>query len=163
MVGQLAKQRLGFWVTPSQGVKADALTAEIYLATYQSVDPMWVDLAGVSEQVDGAGIVAAAHEDHPAFERRVEVQFEAFWKRATSGGTVASQGGLGPMRGNIAVRDLDQAYHIGAMVAPPDLALPKTIESFDGVLQARLAGGANTGMTCNARQRRLIRPTASAN
>ncbi len=136
---------------------------KVHLAAHESMQPTSVHRVGRTEQMHVAFIIASADEDHCPLEGDVEVEREAFGKHMAVWGAFPFGGGLGPVSGYIALGEGHQACDIGAVVPLPDLALPKGVEAFNGVLKAWLARGANTGMTFKAKHRRLTRPMASAN
>src|SRR5450759_2942826 len=105
------------WVTPEQRVETN----------------------GVMREGDVAVLTAAAQEDHGAFERRAEVELEAFGEAAPVGCEFSPGGGLGAIGCDITGGDARHGVDIGEVVALPDLALPQPIEAFDGILEARLA------------------------
>lgn len=135
----LTQQRMVVWITSTQRVETDALMSEVHFAAHESMWPIAIDREGSAEEIDVAVLSAAAQKDHSAFERGAEVELEAFGEAAPLGCEFSAGGGLGAIGCDIACRDARQGFDIGEVVALPDLALPQSIEAFDGILEARLA------------------------
>jgi hypothetical protein len=112
---------------------------KVHLAAHESMQPTSVHRVGRTEQMHVALIIASADEDHCPLEGDVEVEREAFGKHVAVWGAFPFGGGLGPVGGYIAMGEGHQACDVGAVVPLPDLALPKGVEAFNGVLKARLA------------------------
>src|SRR5258708_3900464 len=140
MVGRLPEERLLIRSASTQGDEADSVMDEVHLAAHQPMQPMLIHAIGVSEHMNTAVVVTPADEDHGAVQRTVEVKFEPFGKRAARRRAVSTRGGFAAVSGNIPRRNARQAGDAGAMVALPDLALPKSVEALNGVLEPRLAG-----------------------
>src|SRR5216684_3936105 len=139
MVRQRPKERLLIRRAPTQSDEADLVMDEINLAAHQPMQPMFIYEIGVSEHMNAAVFVTAADEDHGAVQRSVEVKLEPFWKRTARRSAVSARRGFTAVSGNITCRNTLQARDVGAMVALPDLALPKGVEALNSVLEPRLA------------------------
>src|SRR5712691_2016553 len=139
MVRQLPKERLLIRSASTQSDEADSVMDEIDLAAHQPMQPMLIHEIGVSEHMNAAVFVAAADEDNGAVQRAVEVKLEPFWKRAARRRAVSACSGFTAVSVNITRRNALQARDAGAMVALPDLALPKGVEALNSVLEPRLA------------------------
>ena len=135
----LTQERMVVWVTSAQRVETDALMSEVHFAAHESMRPIAIDREGSAEQIDVAVLTTAAQEDHGAFERGAEVELEAFGEAAPLGCEFSTGGGLGAIGCDITGGDARHGFDIGEVVALPDLALPQSIEAFDGILESRLA------------------------
>ena len=128
------KERVVVRIAPAQGMEADVLLGEVDLATHQAMEPMLGDRKRPTKQMDIALLVAPAKEIHGAGQWRSQVECEASREAASRGRALAPGGCLGAVRGDITGRDALQGGHVAAMMALPDLGLPKRVESLDGVL-----------------------------
>src|SRR4051812_33584901 len=101
--------------------------------------PVRIDGKSMTEERSSAAIVSASDEDDHAgrmllqIERLVGRQQAACWRAFGAGGVTKSSGG------EPSVRALLKLGERGVFEAMPDLGLPAAVETFDGVLKARLA------------------------
>ncbi len=118
---------------------------------------------GPAEKVDGAVLIAPTDEDHQRFQRRVQIERETLWKRASRESAVTAVRCFASVCCDVSRRYAHERCDIAAVMTLPDLALPQGIETFDGVLQSRLARWRKHRYDPSAKHRRLTRPTVSAN
>ena len=136
---ELAKKRMAIGVASTQSVETDALMYEVNFAAHQSMHPTAIDREDFAEQMDAAVIVGPADKDHRTLEWGAEVEREAPRKASPVGRGFSPGSGFAAIGRNVALGNGRQARDIGKVVALPDLALPKSVEAFDRVLEARLA------------------------
>jgi hypothetical protein len=84
-------------------------------------------------------IVAAPQDNHRPLEWSIEVESEASGKQTAPWGALSPQGGSSAVGGDLSVRDGHEAFDIGAAVALPDIARPKSVKALNSALEARLA------------------------
>ena len=133
------KQRLDIWISTPQRIESDSLMGEVDFATDQSVRPVLVDRVTSRQQIDGAMFIAATNENHRPAQRSSGIPNEILGDSAPCGTVVAAMRGLGTMGFDVGCRDATQGGDSRAVMALPHFALPQAIESFDGILQTRLA------------------------
>ena len=88
------KQRLIIGLAAAQCVEADTPMGKADLATHQSMRPVFADRVGPAEKVDGTVLIASTDEDDQPFQRRVRIECETLWKRASRVSAVTAARGF---------------------------------------------------------------------
>lgn len=134
----LSQQRLVERFASAKGEEPDGGMIEIDLGANESLSPVRSDGKGVAEDRGHAAIVGAADEDERASRTRLESKLEVGRERDARWRTIDA----------CSRSKMDRSYpSLGAQFknsqrfvieASPDLCLPTAVETFDGILEARL-------------------------
>src|SRR5258708_10594888 len=109
---------------------------EVNLGTNETMRPVRIDEEAAAEERGSTGVVGTTNEDQ--CPGRMGLLLEQRKRRACWGSLGACRVTKGD-GGEPSVRALLQVYERGMLEASPDLRLPATVETFDGILKARLA------------------------
>ena len=139
------EQRVVIRFTPTPCVETDTTIGHADLATPQSMRPGVVDRVGLTEQMDGTGLLAATEEEARPVQRRVQIERNALWNRASRRRAVTavrcfvSVCGAGGRRSALKRGDRATGMTLPALARPPG------ITACEGGLQSRRARWRNHG------------------
>ncbi len=118
---------------------------EVDIGADEAMRPGWIDKKVTPKQINESLIVGATYEDKHAGGMSLKIVHEVGWERPASRGAlgaggVTQSGSCEPSAGWQL-----QVLQRGMLEALPDLRLPATVETFDGILKARLARRSKDG------------------
>jgi hypothetical protein len=139
VIGMLTEQRLMRRLGPAERVDADPVRVQKDVGSDQSTDPMRRRQVGTSQQFDDAAIVGASQVDDAADGMGLQIERPRGRKNASCRSGVRARRVTTPSGGDVTFGASLKFLEGGGAEALDDLALPESVERFDGGLEAGLA------------------------
>jgi len=129
----------------AKSMEADEILVEKHLGADQATNPASIGHEGMSQKVDDAAIVGASQVDDAAGRMLLKVERPRTREKTTRRRRVVARS-VTTLRGqDVAFGSLLELGEIGGNESMNDLALPESVERFDGGLEAGLARRSEDG------------------
>ena len=139
VIGMLTEQRLMRRLGPAERVDADPVRVQKDFRSNQTANPVRGRQVGPSQQFDDAAIVGASQVDDAADRMGLQIERPRGRKDASFRSGVRARSVTTSSGGDIAFGTRLKFLESGGIEALDDLALPESVERFDGGLEAGLA------------------------
>jgi hypothetical protein len=127
-------------VTAPQGKETDVSIVEVYLGTNEAMGPVRSDEEQMTEKRGKAMVVGATKEDDHSGRTCLQIKLSEQGKRKARGAALGTRCVANSIRSEPSIRALLKVVEGRMLEASPDLGLPATVETLDGILKARLTG-----------------------